>query len=121
MTARPLIAVLWLWILVPSVAHASSFALVLYPSGVIAAMAVTGIFFARRRKMSARMASVIVAALTGAAVIFLPSAFDSSDAFEYLHESIGEWFFFMLGFVPASLMGLLVRRIGAHQRDRQNT
>lgn len=114
MKARPLILVLWLWFLVPSVAHAGSFALALYPCGVLISIFVTSVLLARDRGLSIRVTSAIVATLTSTGIFLLPVAFYSANPFQYLESWIGEWAFFVLGLVPASIMALLVLRLGAH-------
>ena len=121
MKTRPLTPVLWLSILVPSIAHASSFALVLYPSGAITAIVVTGLIFASQRKPSIRVASAAFATLTAVGIGFLPATFYSSKLFENLELWLGEWAFFVLGFVPPSVIALLVLRLGAKASDQRET
>lgn len=104
---------LYLSAFMPSVAHASSFALVLYPCGVLTAIAITSLLFAGSRSIRVRVASTIIATLTAASIFLLPSAFYASTPFQYLDAWLGEWIYFVLGFVPPTLMGLLVLRLGA--------
>jgi len=112
---------LGLWMLVPSVAHASSFALVFYPSGVLTAIFVVSVLFASRRGLPVRLASAVVATLTAGYIFFLPTAFYDSQLFHWLESWLGEWTFFVLGLIPASLMAVLVLEIGRHGYARQGS
>ena len=111
---------LWLWLLLPSVAYASSFALVLYPFGALVAMVMSGFWLASGRKKSIRVASALVAALTATVIFLLPAEFYASSAFQALQRWLGEWVFFVLGILPASMMAFLVLHIGAHADARRD-
>lgn len=106
---------LGLWMLVPSIAHASSFALVLYPSGALTAIFVVSVLYASKRGLPIRFVSAVVATLTTGYIFFLPAAFYDSQLFHWVESWLGEWTFFVLGLIPASLMALLVLEIGRHE------
>lgn len=116
-----LTAVLWLWIFVPTVAHASSFALILYPSGAFTAIVITSVLCAGVGSVTVRVASAIVATLTAVGIIFLPTTFYYSNPFQYLGSSLGDWAFFVLGLVPTSLTALLVLWFGGNVAQSQVT
>ena len=118
MKAKTLILALCLWLFVPSIAHASSFALALYPFGAFTAIVIASVFLARGKSMAIRVASAIAAILTAVGVSLLPSAFYSSSQFQYLHSWLGEWAFFILGLLPTAVIALLVLRLGAQSSSR---
>lgn len=120
MKIKLLTSILWLWILVPSVAHASSFALVLYPLGTLTAIVISSVVFAGGRRFSVRVGSALIAALTAACVFLLPASFNASMPFQFLQSWLGEWVFFFMGLVPAVLMAFLLLRIGARATRRHD-
>lgn len=120
MKARPLTPLLWLLILLPSVAHASSFALVLYPSGALTAIVITCVIFAGGKRTSIRVAAAIAAILVAAAIPFIPTDFYSTNPSQYLRQWAGEWYFFILGLVPTSLVAILVLKLAAHAPRRRD-
>ena len=118
MKAKPLTLALWLLILLPSAAHASSFALVLYPFGVFTAIVIASVFLFRGRSVAIRVASVIAAIVTAAWVLLMPSAFYSSSLFQYAQSWLGEWVFFVLGLLPTALIATLMLKLGAQAASR---
>jgi hypothetical protein len=118
MKAQPLVPAVCLWLLVPSVAHASSFALVLYPFGALTAIVIVSVFLARGKSVAIRITSALAAIITATCVPLLPSSFYSSSSFEHVQSWLGEWIFFILGLLPTALIAILVLRLGAHTPSR---
>lgn len=121
MKVSSLIPLLLLWVFVPSVAHAGRFALFLYPTGALTGIISASFLFAGGRRMSLRVVAAMLATLTAACVFLLPSEFFSSKPFQFLASWLGEWAFFLLGFIPTALMVLLVLWLGARLPSRKNT
>lgn len=91
----------------PLAAHASSFAFVLYPAGVLtAAIIVCGIAAIWRMGWHC-LGAVGLILLTGVAIFFTPAPFYASDAWQKMESIAGEWRFFLFGALPALLVGVL--------------
>ena len=120
MNTKTLILAICLWLCFPSMAHASSFALVLYPFGAFTAIVIASVFLARGKSMAIRVASATAASLTAVCVSLLPSAYYSSSQFQYLQSWLGEWAFYIMGLLPTAVVALLVLRLGAHSANRHD-
>ena len=120
MKAKAVTPALWLWLLMPSIAHASSFALVLYPFGAVTAILITGVLLSRGKRLAIRIAAAVSAILTAVCVSFLPTEFYSSSQFQYFESWLGEWVFFILGLVPSALVAFLVLMLATQSPRRSD-